>query len=79
MSMIKLENLYENFSKGDVKINDIPFCEVGISGENRNSHSGAKLVASSEEKSLRVFSCEGGNNDFVVTLKNERIEVKANF
>lgn len=79
MNMLKLENLYESFRKGDVKINGIPFCEAGISGENRNSHLGAKLVASSEEKSLRFISCEGENNDFVVTLKNERTEVKAKF
>lgn len=77
--MIKIEKLYENFRKGSITINEIPFAEAGVAGGNRNSHFGAKLVCSSETPSLEFLSCEGAEDNFTVTLKNERVEVRAKF
>ncbi len=77
--MIRVKDIYEICKNGGFAINGSPFLEIGVAGGNRNSHFGAKLVASSETPSLKVCSVSGGETDFIVTLKNERIEAAARF
>lgn len=79
--MIKTENKYLKFDIQDNKIllNGFSFVEIGVAGRNRDTHLGAKLVNSSETNSLKYVSCENKDGNFELVLKNDIIEVRADF
>ena len=77
--MIKFNNIEMSIEGGKVKINGFPIVEVGLTGENRNSHLGAKQICLSETPTLNYVSHEYKRTTLFVVLRNEKIEVVAEF
>lgn len=77
--MIKFNNIEMSIEGGKVKINGFPIVEVGITGENRNSHLGAKQICLSETPTLNYVSHEYKRKTLFIVLRNEKIEVVAEF
>ncbi len=55
------------------------FCEASISGENKNTHLGAKMALSTEWDKLKYISHKITNDLLEVVLRSEKIESKVVF
>lgn len=58
---------------------ELGFLEIQLTGENRPSHMGTKLFASSEEASLRYLSHSLEDGRLEILQENERLRVKTVF
>ena len=77
--MIKFNNIEMSIEGGKVKINGFPIVEIGLTGENRNSHLGAKQICLSETTTLNYVSHEYKRKTLFIVFRNEKIEVVAEF
>ena len=55
------------------------FCEVTISGENKNTHLGAKMALSSEWNKLRYVSHSQTDSLLEVVMRSEKVEARVVF
>ena len=55
------------------------FCEVSISGENKNTHLGAKMALSSEWEKLRYVSHVQTDDLLEIVMRSEKVEAKVVF
>ena len=62
---------------GHIEHNGYGFVEVQISGENKDSHLGAKMAYSSEGRRLRYISHEQTDNKLVITQRSDLVEVRS--
>ncbi|MBR2384018.1 MAG: alpha-galactosidase [Clostridia bacterium] len=61
------------------ELGDFTFCEVSISGENKNTHLGAKMVLSTEWDKLKYISHAQQENRLEVVLRSEKVQAKVVF
>ncbi len=66
-------------SIGNIKTNGFRFVEVQLSGENKDSHMGIKMVKSSEGLKLDYVSFEHDDSTLFITQKSELIKVVSVF
>ena len=62
---------------GHIQHGGYGFVEVQISGENKDSHLGAKMAYSSEGRRLRYISHEQTDNKLVITQRSNLVEVRS--
>ena len=55
------------------------FCEVSISGENKNTHLGAKMALSTEWEKLKYISHSQTDDSLAIVLRSEKVEAKVVF
>jgi len=65
--------------RGKATINGFPFVEAQISGENKDSHLGAKMICSSQAEKLRYDSHEIKGNVLSVTQRSDSLKVVTAF
>ena len=62
---------------GHIEHSGYGFVEVQISGENKDTHLGAKMAYSSEGRRLRYLSHEQTENKLVITQRSDLVEVRS--
>ena len=69
-----------NFARQDGQgLGFFTFCEVSISGENKNTHLGAKMALSSEWEKLKYVSHNQTSDLLEIVMRSEKVEAKVVF
>lgn len=70
-----------NFEVEDnsVRLNGLPFIELQIAGENKDSHFGSKMICSSEGNRLKYRSHEQVGDTLIITQQSDLVRVKTYF
>ncbi len=77
---INIKKLQMNIeANGKATINGFPFVEAQISGENKDSHLGAKMVCSSQSAKLRYVSHQFIGDKLVVTQRSDNLQAVTTF
>lgn len=58
-----------------ITLNNLPFCEISIAGENRDNHFGAKSVGSTEESKLKYLSHKKNGDTLSLSLSSDKVVV----
>lgn len=64
---------------GKATINGFPFVEAQVSGENKDSHLGAKMICSSQGAKLRYVSHRLDGDKLVVTQRSDNLQAVTTF
>ena len=77
---IKVKNLNISIDAGGkAAINGFPFVEAQVSGENKDSHLGAKMICSSQGAKLRYASHRLDGDKLVVTQRSDNLQAVTTF
>ena len=77
---IKVKNLNLSIDAGGkAAINGFPFVEAQVSGENKDSHLGAKMICSSQGAKLRYVSHRLDGDKLVVTQRSDNLQAVTTF
>ena len=77
---IKVKNLNLSVDVGGkAAINGFPFVEAQVSGENKDSHLGAKMICSSQGAKLRYVSHRFDGDKLVVTQRSDNLQAVTTF
>ena len=77
---IKVKNLNISIDAGGkAAINGFPFVEAQVSGENKDSHLGAKMICSSQGAKLRYVSHRLDGDKLVVTQRSDNLQAVTTF
>jgi alpha-galactosidase len=76
---VECERIYLKNYQAFKGINNLPFTEVQISGENKDTHLGVKMVNSSEGNRLKYLLHNQTDDRLEIVQKSELVEVKTTF
>lgn len=79
MLNLTIKKLSINIDGGNATIGGFPFVEAQISGDDKDSHLGAKMIHSSESRQLKYISHSFEDGKLTIVQRSNRLEAATTF